>query len=143
MLEYKKDGKRIEVIPICDKGYIGQTVVLDHVTYDKDHKLSKYPQPYAFTIMRKVLGKSGYYVVKDQKDVEITVKDTYRGASELYMYDLHEWLIWNSENTKSKLGKKDDKIKKLEDRLELLKEILTNQGFRVISETQAKELGID
>jgi len=143
LLEYKKDGELIKVIPISDKGYIGQMVVLDHVTYDKDHELSKYPQPYAFTIVRKVLGKSGYYVVKDQEDVEIIVKDIYKGARELYMYDLHEWLIWNSQNTKSKLGKKDDKIKKLEDHLDLLKRILTDQGFRVISETQAKKLGID
>lgn len=142
MLEYKKDGKRVEIKPICDKGYVGQTVILDRVDYG-DHELSKYQQPYAFTIIKKVPGKSGYYVIKDQKDVEITVKDTYSGAYEQYMYDLHEWLIWNSQNTKSKLGKKDDKIKKLEDRLELLKEILTNQGFQVISETQAKKLGID
>lgn len=143
MLEYKKDGKRVKVTPISDKGYIGQIVVLDHVTYDKDHELSKYSQPYAFTIVEKIPGESGYYVMKDQDGVEIIVKDTYKGASEIYMYDLHEWLIWNSQNTKSKLGKKDDKIKKLEDHLDLLKRILTDQGFRVISETQAKKLGID
>ena len=142
MLEYKKDGERVEIKPICDEGYVGQIVILDRVDYG-DHELSKYQQPYPFTIIKKVPGKSGYYVIKDQKGVEITVKDTHSGAYEQYMYDLHEWLIWNSQNTKSKLGKKDNKIKKLEDHLDLLKRILTDQGFRVISETQAKKLGID
>ena len=147
MLEYSKDGKKIECKAIYGKGRVGQVVILSNVSFGenpnfKEWPLAKYAQPYAFTIIEKVEGKDGYYTVTDVDGNHITLQDQYYGASESYLYDANEWLAWQKGCTKEKLRLKEEEIQHLESQKDLLKSILVSQGFRVISENQAKKLGI-
>jgi len=147
MLEFWKDGKKVEVRAIYSKGRVGQVVILDHVNYGDNPDLTKYPlaqyaQPYAFTIVEKAEGKEGYYVVVDKEGNRVVLRDEHFGASEPYLYDANEWLAWQRMHEREKLARKERKIEQLEGHLALLKEILTKQGIRLVSEETAKKLGI-
>lgn len=147
MLEFWKDGKKVGCEAIYGRGHVGQVVVLDHVSFGDNpnlekYPLARYPQPYAFTIVEKVEGKDGYYVVMDGDGSRIVLCDQYYGASEAYLYDANEWLAWQKEHAREKLARKERKIEQLEGHLALLKEILTKQGIRLVSEETAKKLGI-
>ncbi len=147
MLEYWKDGKQVKCEEICGRGHIGQVVILDHVSYGENPDLEKYPlakyvHPYAFTIVEKVEGKDGYYVVTDAEGNRITLRNRSYGADGSYLYDANEWLMWNKGYQKDKLTRKEHKIEQLKGNLDLLKDIIIKQGFRVVTEDQAKTLGI-
>lgn len=123
MLEFWKDGKKIE----------------DFVK----NPLSQYSYATIFTIVEIVAGKEGYYVLSDVNGNLIKLQDEYYGASAEYLFDAQEWLTWNVMREEEKFSRKQRKIEQLEGHLELLKNILTNQGVRIISDTKAKALGLE
>lgn len=147
MLEFWKEGKKVECVAIYTRGRVGQAVILDYVSFGDNPDLTKYPlasyaQPYAFTIAEKVEGKQGYYVVVDDKDKRIVLRDEHYGASCSYLYDANDWISWQKEKAREKLARKERKIEQLEGNLALLKDILVNQGIRIVSEATARKLGI-
>ncbi|MBL7058043.1 hypothetical protein ISS03_01780 [Patescibacteria group bacterium] len=147
MLEFWKDGKKVEVTAIYGKGRVGQVVILDQVSYGDNpdltkYPLAKYPQPYAFTIVEKVEGKDGYYVVLDDEDNRLVLRNEYPGASGSYLYDANEWISWERMYKQEKLARKERKIQQLEDHVARLKDTLVNLGFLIVSEEVVKKLGI-
>lgn len=146
-LEFWKDGKKVEVKAICDKGYVGQAVILDHVSFGNspnldEYPLASYPQPYLFNIVQKALGKNGFYVLADSKGVHITVRDKFYGASCEYLYDAREWIAWQDLHKKEKLERKERKIQSLEIQVATLKDVLIKTGVRLITKEAAQKLDI-
>lgn len=147
MLEYFKDGNKVECKPIYGHGYVGQIVIFDHVSYGEKPDLVRdpiaaYPQPYPFTIVEKVEGSDGYYVISDSKGNLIKLQTEHFGASFAYLYDAIELLEWRKGHEKEQIARKERKIQQLEGNLALLKSILIAQGIRVVSNETAKQLGI-
>ena len=148
MLEFWQNGKKIEVKAIYSNGKVGQTVIFGQrvdwgVNPDTTkYPLSQYPCPSIFTIVEKIEGKNGYYVLSDANGNRIKLQDEYYGASESYLYDAQEWLTWNALHEKEKLSRKQRKIEQLEGHVELLKDILIKQGARIVTQEQAKDLGL-
>lgn len=139
MLRYWKDGKEIRCDAIHDKGHVGQVVIFDRVSIGNDkHPLKKYPQPYVFTIMEKIEGKGWHYVMKDAEGELINI---YSGDSR-YFYDAIELVTWEGGDYIEKQMRSQDKIRMLESQLELLKNILTKQGIRIVTQEEAEKLGI-
>ena len=102
MLSFWQQGKEIAVKPIYGKGKVGQMVIFgERVDWGINsdpikYPLSRYSYPSIFTIVEKVEGKEGYYVLKDVSGNLIKLQDKYHGAYEPYLYDAQEWLTWNS-----------------------------------------------
>lgn len=148
MLSFWQNGKEIEVKAIYGNGKVGQTVIFGQrvdwgVNPDTTkYPLSQYPCPSIFTIVEKIEGKNGYYVLSDANGNRIKLQDEYYGASESYLYDAQEWLTWNALHEKEKLSRKQRKIEQLEGHVELLKDILIKQGARIVTQEQAKDLGL-
>ncbi len=148
MLEFWQNGKKIEVNAIYGNGKVGQTVIFgQRVDWGLNpdptkYPLSQYSCPSIFTIVEKQEGKNGYYVLSDANGNRIKLQDKFYGASEGYLYDAQEWLTWNALHKKEKLSRKQRKIEQLEGHVELLKDILIKQGSRIVTEAQAKDLGL-
>ncbi len=148
MLEFWQNGKKIEVSAIYGKGKVGQTVIFGQrvdwgVNPDTtNYPLSQYPCPSIFTIVEKKEGKDGYYVLSDANGNRIKLQDKLYGASESHLYDAQEWLTWHAMHEMEKLSRKQRKIEQLEGHVEILKDILIKQGVRIVTEAQAKDLGL-
>lgn len=150
MLEFYKDGKQVAIQAIYNQGHVDQVVILDNVHYGNDpdftkEPLAQYAQPYAFTIVEKVEGKDGYYIIVDGEGTRLILRNKYagcHGASEEHLYDANEWLTWREMQKKEQLASKEQEIAQLKSHLALLKDIFTNQGVRVVSQETAKKLGI-
>lgn len=127
-------------------GKVGQMVIYgERVNWGVNpdptkNPLSQYTCPSFFTIVEKQEGENGYYILKDAKGNSIKV--TFDTTSWL-LYDLQEWLTWNDLCIKEELSCKQRQIKQLENHEKLLKDILINQGIRIVTESQAKELGLN
>lgn len=148
MLEFLQNGKKIEVRAIYGKGTVGQMVIFGQrvdwgVNPDPtESPLSQYSCPSIFTIVEKVEGEEGYYILRDVNGNLIKLQDKWYGASERYLYDAQEWLEWNVMREKEKFSRKERKIAQLEGHLELLKDILIKQGIRIVTKAQAEDLGL-
>ena len=144
-LAYWKDGTKIVCEPIGENGYEGQTVVFDNAGFGEKPDLKKfplahYPQPTVFTILRKT--EKGYILV-DKSNREFLVPGEFCNRPTCsYLYDANEWAQWARAYHLEKIGRKDTKIEQLEAHLAMLKDILIKQGFRIITEAQAKQLGL-
>lgn len=149
MLEHFINGKRQVCRPIGDKGRVGRVVILDpdRVAFGNKPDLKKYPlalcvQPCTFTIVEKVKGENGYYVVTNAKGRRLTLKHEHFGANESFLYDANEWLAWQREHFKDRLAKGEREIEKLKAQVDLLTGILTSQGIRIVAKEVAEKLGI-
>jgi hypothetical protein len=151
-LEYFKDGKKVECKSIGTSGFVGQIVIygrnVDWSSPDKTveevaelQPLSRYEAPAVFKIIQKILGKDGYYILEDSNKKPIRVQCEHYGAYSTYLFDAQDWVTWDTSHKLEKLSRKQRKVEQLEGHLALLKDILVNQGFRVITEEQANELG--
>lgn len=143
MLEFWKDGKSVRVSAIGRGGRVWQVVILDRVNFGESPNFEKYPlakysQPSAFVIIEKVNGEPGVYYALDNDGQRIKLSDN----DNHYLYDAGEWLAWRTMHEKEKLGRKERRIEHLEGQVALMKEILSNQGVKIVSEKVAKELGI-
>lgn len=136
---------------IFNKGKKGDVVVLDGIVLDKieDNPLYGYDQPAFFTITGTKWDsdtsredKDMLYVLRDMSGKEFSVNGSgYCGCG--------WWLVKLDDWAKSKIGKYEEILEyereqkeKLKHQIEILKDILTNQGIRIVKENQAKELGL-
>lgn len=147
MLEFWQNGKKIEIEAIYGKGKVGQMVIFgQRVGWGENpdpikQPLSQYPCPSIFTIVEKQEGEDGYYVLSDANGNRIKVQ--LHGVSAYYLYDAQEWLTWNAMHDMEKLSRKQRKIEQLEGHVGLLKDILIKQGAHIVTEAQAKDLGLN
>lgn len=144
-LAYWKEGKKIVCHGIYEKGHEGQVVVLDNVSFGENPDPKKYPlafyaQPTIFTILK---GTAEGYILSDQNGKEVLVPGEFNGRPSYgYLYDANEWVQWAMAHHSEKMGRKDKKVESLEGQLAMLKDILTKQGIRIVTEAQAKQLGL-
>lgn len=147
---YYKDGIKIECHCISENGHVGQVVILNGTTLSDDHPFGGYHQPYAFTIVERVDGENGYYIIVDSeaKKYKLSLCGTKSTESDALgwmicnLYDANEWLAWKDGETKNEFADKKREVKELKSNIALLKDILIKQGFRIITEEQAKVLVI-
>ncbi|MCX6743641.1 MAG: hypothetical protein NT116_05415 [Candidatus Parcubacteria bacterium] len=141
--EYWKDGKKVELKPIYDKGREGQIVVLYHVSYRgcdvKDHPLAAYPQPTFFVIKARVPNEVNpaqvhHYILIDPQGQKITCNP----SDSSYLYDAQEWGEFQEKYHEEKLERKDGRIAHGESQVALLKSILIEQGVKLITPEQAE-----
>ena len=59
-----------------------------------------------------------------------------------YLYDMQEWVTWNEGRIAEKLSRKEHKIELLQGQVNLLKNILVQQGIRIVTQEQAEKLGL-
>ena len=149
MLEFLKNGKKIEVDAIYGNGEVGQQVIYGQ-RYDwganpnpKIAPLSQYPCPSIFTIVEKIEESiGGYYILTDIKGNRIKLEYFFSSSGAGALYDAQEWLTWSYMHEKEKISCKQRKIEQLEAQVELLKDVLIKQGTRIVTEAQAQELGL-
>ena len=150
MLEFWQNGKANQIFCIGTSGKVGQSVIYgDRVDWGVNpdpikYPLSQYPSPSLFTILEKKEDEYGYgyYVLSDANGNRIKLQDIFKRASSSHLYDAQEWLTWNALHEKEKLSRKQRKIEQLEGHVELLKDILIKQGTRIVTQAQAKDLGL-
>jgi hypothetical protein len=127
---------------IYDKGKVADVVVLDNVALDKtkDNPLSNYVQPAFFTIVgidcRDYKDRS--YLLRDMAGMEFNIDPEYGW----WLVKLEDWYKNKQQVYSESIKRKENKIDKLNNQIEILKEILTNQGIRIVTEVQVRELGI-
>jgi hypothetical protein len=144
-LEYRGDnGNPIRIRCIDTNGQKGQMVVLDKVNFKPDHTLSKYPQPAYFYIANvdyvEYRGRKHVeYRMQGEEGITVTVSE----ASACYFYDAIDHAKFCAGRDKEMIRRKDRKIANQATQLAVLKEVTTSQGVRIISDSQAKELGIE
>ena len=145
MLTFWQNDKSIEIYPIYYKGQVGQMVIFgEQVTWGRmKPPLSAYKAPSLFTIVEKEEGENGYCILKDTTGNLIKLQGSHYSTSTRFLYDAQEWLSWNRMREKEALSEKNREIERLEGHIALLKDILINQGIRVVTEAQAKILGLE
>lgn len=144
MFEYCINGNTIQVNPIYQNGYVGQTVIYGQKVSFKGsfyNPLSNYSAPSIFTIVEKNEARDGYYILIDSSGNKIKIQDMFNGASSPDLYDAQEWLMHNNVYTNEKINRKQRKIEQLEGQVALLKDILVKQGIKIVTEEQAQLLG--
>lgn len=137
-MEFYKDGKTIRLSSVS-KVRVGQALVLG---CEKSGDVWKpYPLPSLFVVEEAHTDgeswTSNHYVLRDERGQTLEV-----GHDLSYLYDVGEWVRWHDDRERTHLARADRKITKLEGDLELLKGILERQGCRIVTEAQAKELGL-
>ena len=148
MLEFWQNGTKIEISAINGNGKVGQSVIFGQrvdwgVNPDPTkYPLSQYSCPSIFTIIGKIEGKNGYYILKDVNGNQFKLRNESYGAYECNLYDSQEWLEWNDMHEKEKLSRKTRKIAQLENNIELLKDILIKQGILIVTKAQEEDLGL-
>jgi hypothetical protein len=147
MLEYWRDGQRVECHAIYGNGKVGQIVVLANVSFGQnpdfaEKPLAAYTQPAFFTIKeRRVVGEHGYeYDLVDKTGKVITVNGEH--TDNWWLYDADEWGQWQIGHFNEKVERKDGEIKRLTLQRDLLKSILVAQGIRIVTKEQAEALGL-
>jgi hypothetical protein len=136
-VEYEMDGQTVRLQAVYDRIYSGQRLVLFHVGFGTPEPLARYEQPAVFTAVA---------VDVDNKTVELRDANerliTTKISNLAYLYDLEEWAMFQYRCLGELLRRKDRKIEQLTGHLDLLKAILTNQGFRVVTAEQAAAIGL-
>lgn len=124
-------------------GRVGMIVVLDHVSLGKEHPFAKYAQPAFFTIVEDWTPEerfNGVYVLHDSEGTVILPEETSNIAS--YLTEVSVWAAWKAATTAEAIATRDDRIHNLLVREGVLKEVMQNQGVRVVTTEQAKTLGL-
>lgn len=141
MLEFSKDGKKVRCHDIYD-AMPGKILVLAHVSYEgceeAKYPQMRYPQPAFFTVVKKE-GKTGndqYFILRDTVGKEILVR---LGAG---FYDAEEWVQWSTLKQAEDLRQKNARIQHVESQVALLRGILVDQGIRIVSDSEAVQLGL-
>lgn len=130
-----RKGRVVECTAIYNKGQVGQAVILDQVTFGPGHALNGYSHPSAFTITE--IAEDSYFL-RDGCGVSVVVQ--HKDGS--FLYPANQWLAWKKAQTDDVAAASAEYVERLTDRLKTLTEILTKQGFRVVTEEQAEKLGI-
>ena len=146
MLEFYKDGKRVELRAIHGNGQVGQMLIYgEKVNWgpNSSSPLAQYQCPSIFKILeigKGSIGYHGYYRLKDSNGKCFSLN--LEGRDTWYLYDAQEWLTWQDLHQSEKLSRKQKKIELLESHLSLLKDILIKQGIHIVTTEQAKDLNL-
>lgn len=133
---------------IYEKGKKGQIVVLDGVSFGEDSKdpLAKCLQPSFFLITET---KYISDISRDKKYLVYILKDTYGGELTVsaedggwWLVDINEWTKEQKHKHESLIESKEKKIEKLQNKIEVLIEVLSQHEVKFITEKQAKEIGL-
>lgn len=147
MLNYWKDGKEIIVPSIGKTGRVGQVLILGEKvdwgksSFNSKNPLTNYPYLSVFTIVLKN-EHDEYYVLRDSCDKTFIIHWHTFDCDVSHLYDITTWLEFNATREAEKFSRKQRKIEQLEGHVDLLKDILIKQGTRIVTEEQAKKLGI-
>ena len=115
-------------------GRIGQVVVLDKVTFGENDPLSKYEQPQVFTIVHKDEATK-LYTIEDNNGKKVK-------AEGHYLCGADKWAKSQRKQEKEQKNKEEIKQRDLKSKLDLLKSILIEQGYRIVTKKQAEEIGL-
>ena len=130
---------------------VGDILVLDHVSLGTDDPLHRYTGRAAFftvTEVRQVQehtppGDVGTtYTLRDTAGVEIQTAVEPFGGGVNYLIAVEDWREWKNQQEEKKRKALEERIRTLSDREAVLREVLTAQGVRVVTEPQAVALGI-
>ena len=148
MLSYWKNGKEVIVNSIYSDGRIGQVLILgENVDWGKSpdykkHPLSKYPYLSVFTIVSICTHPENRHYVLCDSEGKNFILPLGSSSDVPFLYDIKTWLDFNAIRENEKMSRKQRKIETLESQVDLLKDILVKQGIRIVTEEQAKALGI-
>jgi hypothetical protein len=133
---------------LYSSGRVGMTVVLDRVSLSGG-PFAKYQQPAFFTIVEDLTPEerfNGDYVLQDQEGNRIPTtadpEDKFATNASSYLTDVSVWSAWKADNYETALAAHKQSIHDLAVRVAILKEVMATQGVRVITNEQAKALGI-
>lgn len=141
----------MDVKRIWDTAQVGDIVVLDHISLNANDPLAPYMgAPAFFTVVkvqrdREVTPRERTvttYTLRDTKGVETTTERGSFGCGGGYLIRVDDWREWKAAREKEKREKMEAELKRLLHREEVLREVLTAQGVRVLTESQATALGI-
>ena len=131
-------------------GRVGMIVVLDHVSLSITDPFVKYQQPAFFTIVEDLSPenrRNGIYVLRDSEGnlIKTQAGDSTEPSTDsicYYLSEVSDWSRWNTARTREAVATRDATIYNLQVRVGTLREVLVEQGFRVITSEQAAVLGI-
>lgn len=130
-------------------GSVGMIVVLDSISLEPENPFAKYSQPAFFTIVEDLTPErrfNGDYVLQDSTGNRIrTVADPNdRSGSNVssYLTEVNVWAAWKAETHAKAIETRDQRIERGLVRVAILKDVLVEQGFRLITTEQAAALGI-
>lgn len=121
--------------PVGNDVKIGQVVVLDWVSLEKDNPLHKYAQPAFFKVLDV---ESGRHKMK----IECLYGGETLEVETTWFYDLKVWVNHVrrfSEGLQRDFGKE---IQTLITQRDILKDVLSNAGVRVLTKEQAASIGL-
>lgn len=129
MLQYYKEGKEINIFAVGEKGKVGQIVVLTQawpisVCPDDMKRYQNHPH---FFIIKSVDIKDRRYVFVDPDGNEITVRFD---AAEVF--DAKEWADFCGGKQEKEVRDKNESIRILKMKLDLLREILMEKKSPII-----------
>lgn len=137
-----------ELTRLYSKGRVGMVVVLDYVSLPKDDPFAKYQQPAFFTIVEDLSPEdrfNGVYVLRDSEGNLVRdelPKGRFESTIASYLAEVSVWWAWVAARNAQSIARRDATINDLSIRCSVLKEVMQNQGVRVVTEEQAKTLGI-
>lgn len=140
------NGEQVELQPIYDNPLsVGGVLVFDLISGDRlkqlieaKHSLALFPQPSFFFVSAQTDFSIYLYPLGRENDI-IEIRCNNRLD---YLFKLEEWAKWKTRRDREKIARKEAKINQLTAQLEMLKDILKAQGFRVITAEKAAELGL-
>lgn len=135
-----KDNVKESLKPIHSEGRIGQIVVLDGVGISADDQLHQFEQPHLFRIISKQ--GEGWDTVYQMESLASGKKITLGKYDPSHFYDASEWAYEMRDEKDIQKNKASKKIEDLKGKIEMLTDILTRQGNRVIvvSDEEEKKL---
>ncbi len=137
-------GEDIGINPIYDKGQPKQMIALGGADWGKDsvNPLSKYHTGDIFIINKVGGGAFRYRLthVKTSKQVLISSSDSFSSS---VLYDFFEWEKFQNLKSQDLKIRDNNLIDRLKNERNLLRNILTDQGIRVITTEQAKQIGLN
>lgn len=132
-----------ELARLYGHGTVGMMVVLDHVHLSEEGPCGKYVQPAFFTIVEAPESNaSGFNTSYVLRDTAGRLVDTKGSSTSCYLSKVEDWADWRAAQAEEARVSNARTIDTLRDRVGLLKSILVEQGFRVITREQADTLGI-
>ena len=126
-----------ELCPVGSTAKVGDVVVLDYIHLDERSPLFGLTQPSFFFVLHVTVVN---YTLRDlvtRDHIAVSISEC--GD---YLYPVEKWGTCISELRRREVKAAKTKINLLEHDKELLKEILSATGFRLVSENEARQLEI-
>lgn len=115
----------------------GDIVVVAHVGFNPGHWTEKYPQPACFTVVN---GKPGTLTLQHSGGDIIQPEQAENVRS--YLFPPQQVFDWMKAVREHDADRSEREIRILQIEKALLRDILTKQGVRVVTEAQFQQLGL-